>query len=57
VLQVRQMGPDGKAHGSEAYVFGNEVGERATNPMSCLSRGVAEGDTGETGRRVVGGAD
>jgi integrase len=29
VLQMRQVGPGGVAHGPEAYVFGNDVGERA----------------------------
>src|SRR5262245_59987166 len=28
VLEMRRVGPDGKPLGPDAYVFGNEVGER-----------------------------
>jgi hypothetical protein len=28
VLEMRRHDPEGKEHGPEAYVFGNEVGER-----------------------------
>ncbi len=28
MLEMRRTGPDGRPHGPEAYVFGNEVGER-----------------------------
>lgn len=30
-LEMRRHGPDGKEHGANAYVFGNEVGERVTS--------------------------
>ena len=31
ILEMRRLGPDGEPLGSDAYVFGNEVGERRKN--------------------------
>ena len=30
ILAMRRIGPDGREHSADAYVFGNEVGERVT---------------------------
>jgi integrase len=34
-LEMRRHGPDGKEHPSNAYVFGNETGERVTSIRRC----------------------
>jgi integrase len=31
ILQLRRLDPDGKAHGPDAYVFGNQFGEKVSD--------------------------
>ena len=55
MLELRRYDPDGEQFKRDAYVFGNEVGERLKNYQKAGRRfGFARSATGRTGDRTVG---